>query len=53
MRLGSRSRSITLHSRYLSEIVNLQAVFQSCSVKEAFLEISQNSYENTSARVSF
>ena len=27
--------------------------FQRCSVKKLFLEISQNSQENTSARVSF
>ena len=30
-----------------------EAVAQRCSVKKAFLEISQNSQENTSARVSF
>ena len=30
-----------------------KAVFQKCSVKKVFLEISQNSQENTSARVSF
>ena len=29
------------------------AVAQRCSVKKVFLEISQNSQENTSARVSF
>ena len=31
----------------------LEAVTQRCSVKEVFLEISQNSQENTCARVSF
>ena len=30
-----------------------QAVVQGCSVKKLFLEISQNSQENTGARVSF
>ena len=30
-----------------------EAVFQRCSVKEVFLEISQSSQENTCARVSF
>ena len=30
-----------------------EAVTQRCSVKKVFLEISQNSQENTSARVSF
>ena len=30
-----------------------EAVAQRCSVKKVFLEISQNSQENTSARVSF
>ena len=30
-----------------------EAVARSCSVKKAFLEISQNSQENTCARVSF
>ena len=33
--------------------INLEAVVQRCSVKEVFLEISQNSQENTSGRVSF
>ena len=31
----------------------VEAVVQSCSVKKVFLEISQNSQENTCARVSF
>ena len=30
-----------------------EAISQRCSVKKVFLEISQNSQENTSARVSF
>ena len=32
---------------------NLEAVVQRCSVKKVFLEISQNSQENTCARASF
>ena len=31
----------------------IEAVVQRCSVKKVFLEISQNSQENTCARVSF
>ena len=31
----------------------LEAVVQKCSVKKVFLEIAQNSQENTCARVSF
>ena len=33
--------------------VTLETVDQRCSVKKVFLKISQNSQENTSARVSF
>ena len=33
--------------------LNIEAVTQRCSVKKMFLEISQNSQENTCARVSF
>ena len=33
--------------------VQLEAAIQRCSVKKVFLEISQNSQENTCARVSF
>ena len=39
-----------------SNVINLvatEAVAQRCSVKKMFLEISQNSQENTCARVSF
>ena len=35
------------------ELVDLQAVAQRCSIKKVFLEISQNSQENTCTRVSF
>ena len=42
---------------YNTEVVKIhmitEAVAQRCSVKEVFLEISQNSQENTCARVSF
>ena len=34
-------------------IVFLEAVAKRCSVQKVFLEISQNSQENTCARVSF
>ena len=34
-------------------MIFLEAVIQRCSVKTVFLEISQNSQENTCARVSF
>ena len=33
--------------------LHLEAVVQKCSLKKVFLKISQNSQENTSARVSF
>ena len=33
-------------------LVGIEAVAQTCSVKKVFLEISQNSQENTCARVS-
>ena len=33
--------------------INTEAVVQRCSLKKVFLEISQNSHENTCARVSF
>ena len=33
--------------------LDIEAVAQRCSVKKVFLEISQNSQENTCARVSF
>ena len=36
-----------------SKIKSLEAVAQRCSVKKVFLEISQNSQENTCARVPF
>ena len=34
-------------------VVALEAVARRCSVKKVFLEISQNSQENTCAKVSF
>ena len=33
--------------------INTEAVTQTCSVKKVFLEISENSQENTCTRVSF
>ena len=41
-----------LHS-FLQEQLYTEAVVQSCSVKKVSSEISQNSQENTCARVSF
>ena len=38
---------------YFTEHLKTEAVAQRCSVKKMFLEISQNSQENTCARVSF
>ena len=34
-------------------VLNVEAVVQRCSIKKVFLKISQNSQENTCARVSF
>ena len=34
-------------------VMFLEAAIQTCSVKKVFLEISQNSWENTCAKVSF
>ena len=36
-----------------SIFLNKEAVAKKCSVKKVFLEISQNSQENTYARISF
>ena len=38
---------------YDDELVNSEAVELRCSVRKVFSEISQNSQENTCARVSF
>ena len=38
---------------YTAKYLVSEAVVRSCSVKKVFLEISQNSQENTCARVSF
>ena len=45
--------NIKKKSKTWSEEAIAEAVVQRCSVKKAFLEISQNSQENTCARVSF
>ena len=44
LQLFNNNRETMLHA---------EAVVQSCSVKKVFLEISQNSQENTCARISF
>ena len=56
--IKSKNRSILLlHYSSLSWKINImvssEAAVQRCSVKKAFLEISQNSEENTCAKVSF
>ena len=43
----------TFMKYFYFSIQNSEAVFQTCSVKKVFLEISQNSQENTYTRVSF
>ena len=45
------SRSIWFEE--LNALIVKKAVAQTCSVKKVFLEISQNSQENTCARASF
>ena len=46
------SRSMSLKNN-VRTLVLAEAVFPRCSVKKVFLEVSQNSQENTCARVSF
>ena len=46
------SEFATLHVNAFWGVV-IEVVVQRCSVKKVFLEISQNSQENTCARVSF
>ena len=41
------------HDKTIKTRKSAEAVIQRCSVKKVFLEISQNSRENTCARVSF
>ena len=43
--------STEIHS--MANLKNLKAVAKKCSVKRVFLEITQNSQENTCGRVSF
>ena len=53
-RLISKGMSnIYLHSPIEKNERSLEAVTQRCSVRKVFLEFSQNSQENTCARVSF
>ena len=59
MAIGARSQVILFRHFSLRRLMfskaplSLPQVFQRCSVKEVFLEISQNPQENTCARVSF
>ena len=46
-------KMINFRQQTISSAVSREAVAQRCSVKKVFLEISQNSQENTCARVSF
>ena len=46
-------RHFVLHYKIINKILLSEAAVQSCSVKKVFLESSQNSWENTCARVSF
>ena len=41
------------NGRYIFFLKSTEAVAQRCSVKKLFIEISQNSYQNTCVRVSF
>ena len=56
---GNKNKVISIAKRrtfYLFvslELQDIEVVVQRCSVKKVFLEISQNSQENTCARVSF
>ena len=45
--------SLQYHVRTIYCVVYSEAVVQRCSVKKVFLETSQNSQENTCARISF
>ena len=50
--ISTQNKGVSFFS-CLGHGVQLEVAIQRCSVKKVFLEISQNSYENTSARVSF
>ena len=50
---GNSDLKYSNSSIFLKTISKPEAVVQRCSVKKAFLEISQNSQENTCAGVSF
>ena len=46
-------KMINFRQQTISSAVSREAVAQRCSVKKVFIEISQQSQENTCARVSF
>ena len=48
-----QTKKVTIFDLWFDMNVYTEAVVQRCSVKKIFLEISQNSQEHTSARVSF
>ena len=45
-------QGVPVHLRFQASVVYSEAVAQTCSVKKVFLEILQNSQENTRARAS-
>ena len=49
----SKSKNILTEKEHFTHTTNAEAVVRRCSVEKVFLEISQNSQENTCARVSF
>ena len=47
------NKILTINNTSRNEVEHTKATVQRCSVKKVFLEISQNSQENTCARASF
>ena len=50
---NTKTSNIKDRAFWKNKFISQEAVVQRCSVKKVFLEISQNSQENTCARVSF
>ena len=46
-------KDVTLQVKCIKYLLYLEAVAQACSVKKVFLEISENSLENTCASLYF
>ena len=51
--LNKQKKLANILLTFFLKYLNLEAVDQKCSVKQVFLEISQNYQENTFAKVSF